>query len=267
MFAPPFYIGDTMRKSPNTVYIGYDPREDVAYEVLKFTIERIAVDNVRVVPIRKDLVERMGIYNRKYDVVDGQSVDRIDGKPFSSDFSFTRFLVPALNMYEGWALYMDCDMYLRTDINELFEEYNMDYYPLYCVKHDYAPENKIKMDGRKQEHYRRKNWSSLILWNCGHQLNKKLTPLEVNTQTGGWLHGFEWLPDKEADIGTIHQEWNWLDGHSPEEIEAKNVHFTTGGPWFKEWKCTRAIDGRYAAEWNGDYTYLAGKGIIEPYDI
>ncbi len=263
----PFYIGDTMRKSPNTVYIGYDPREDVAYEVLKFTIERIAVDNVRVVPIRKDLVERMGIYNRKYDVVDGQSVDRIDGKPFSSDFSFTRFLVPALNMYEGWALYMDCDMYLRTDINELFEEYNMDYYPLYCVKHDYAPENKIKMDGRKQEHYRRKNWSSLILWNCGHQLNKTLTPLEVNTQTGGWLHGFEWLPDKEADIGTIHQEWNWLDGHSPEEIEAKNVHFTTGGPWFKEWKCTRAIDGRYAAEWNGDYTYLAGKGIIEPYDI
>ena len=267
MFAPLFYIGDTMRKSPNTVYIGYDPREDVAYEVLKFTIERIAVDNVRVVPIRKDLVERMGIYNRKYDVVDGQSVDRIDGKPFSSDFSFTRFLVPALNMYEGWALYMDCDMYLRTDINELFEEYNMDYYPLYCVKHDYAPENKIKMDGRKQEHYRRKNWSSLILWNCGHQLNKTLTPLEVNTQTGGWLHGFEWLPDKEADIGTIHQEWNWLDGHSPEEIEAKNVHFTTGGPWFKEWKCTRAIDGRYAAEWNGDYTYLAGKGIIEPYDI
>ena len=256
-----------MRKSPNTVYIGYDPREDVAYEVLKFTIERIAVDNVRVVPIRKDLVERMGIYNRKYDVVDGQSVDRIDGKPFSSDFSFTRFLVPALNMYEGWALYMDCDMYLRTDINELFEEYNMDYYPLYCVKHDYAPENKIKMDGRKQEHYRRKNWSSLILWNCGHQLNKTLTPLEVNTQTGGWLHGFEWLPDKEADIGTIHQEWNWLDGHSPEEIEAKNVHFTTGGPWFKEWKCTRAIDGRYAAEWNGDYTYLAGKGIIKPYEI
>ena len=256
-----------MRSVCSPFYIGYDPREDVAYEVLKFTIERIAVDNVRVVPIRKDLVERMGIYNRKYDVVDGQSVDRIDGKPFSSDFSFTRFLVPALNMYEGWALYMDCDMYLRTDINELFEEYNMDYYPLYCVKHDYAPENKIKMDGRKQEHYRRKNWSSLILWNCGHQLNKTLTPLEVNTQTGGWLHGFEWLPDKEADIGTIHQEWNWLDGHSPEEIEAKNVHFTTGGPWFKEWKCTRAIDGRYAAEWNGDYTYLAGKGIIEPYDI
>ena len=256
-----------MRKPPNTVYIGYDPKEDVAYEVLKFTIERIAVDNVRVVPIRKDLVERMGIYTRKYDVVDGQSIDRIDGKPFSSDFSFTRFLVPALNMYEGWALYMDCDMYLRTDINELFEEYNLDYYPLYCVKHDYAPSETTKMDGQKQEHYRRKNWSSLMLFNCGHELNKRLTPLEVNAKSGGWLHGFEWLPDKEADIGSINEEWNWLDGHSSEDISAKNVHFTTGGPWFKDWKCRRATDGKYAAEWNGDYTYLAGHGKIEPYDV
>ena len=256
-----------MKKSPNTVYIGYDPKEDVAYEVLKFTIERIAVDNVRIVPIKRNLVERMGIYNRKYTVKDGQYIDNIDGKPFSSEFSFTRFLVPALNMYQGWALYMDCDMYLRTDINELFEEYNMDYYPLYCVKHNYEPEDSTKMDGRKQENYRRKNWSSLMLFNCGHPLNKDLTPLEVSTKTGGWLHGFEWLPDKEADIGTIHEEWNWLDNHSPEELEAKNVHFTTGGPWFKEWKCARSIDGRYAAEWNGDYTYLAGNGKIEPYEI
>lgn len=256
-----------MRKSPNTVYIGYDPREEVAYEVLKFTIERIAVDNVTIKPIRKDVVERMGLYNRKHSVKDGQMIDDIDGKPFSTDFSFTRFLVPALNMYQGWALYMDCDMYLRTDINELFEEYNMDYYPLYCVKHQYEPTEEYKMDGRKQETYRRKNWSSLILWNCGHELNKRLTPLEVNTQTGSWLHGFQWLPDKEGDIGSMHQEWNWLDGHSPEEVEAKNVHFTTGGPWFREWKCARDIDGRYASEWNGDYTYLAGKGIIKPYDI
>jgi hypothetical protein len=95
-----------MRKAPNTVYIGYDPKEDIAYEVLKFTIERIAVDNVRIVPIRRDIVEKMGIYNRQHTVVAGQTIDNIDGKPFSSEFSFTRFLVPALNMYEGWALYI-----------------------------------------------------------------------------------------------------------------------------------------------------------------
>ena len=100
-----------MRKSPNTVYIGYDPKEHTAYEVLKFTIERIAVENVRVVPIKRDVVERMGMYTRTYDTVDGQNIDTIDGKPFSSEFSFTRFLVPAMNMYEGWALYMDSNLY------------------------------------------------------------------------------------------------------------------------------------------------------------
>jgi len=256
-----------MRKAPNTVYIGYDPKEDIAYEVLKFTIERIAVDNVRIVPIRRDIVEKMGIYNRQHTVVDGQTVDNIDGKPFSSEFSFTRFLVPALNMYEGWALYMDCDMYLRTDINELFEEYKIDYYPLYCVKHKYAPGDGVKMDGQKQENYRRKNWSSFMLFNCSHELNKRLTVSDVNTKPGSWLHGFEWLPDKEGDIGTIHEEWNWLDGHSDVDIKAKNVHFTTGGPWFKDWSCKRAQDGMYASEWNGDYTYLAGHGMVEPYEI
>ena len=253
-----------MKKSPNTVYIGYDPREQTAYEVLKFTIERIAVDNVTIKPIKRDIQELKGIYNRKYDVVDGQYIDRIDGKPFSSEFSFTRFLVPALMDYEGWALYMDSDMYLRTDINELFEEYDMDYYPLHCVKHKYEPGDGYKMDGRRQENYRRKNWSSLILWNCSHPLNKKLTPEYVNTMSGEWLHGFQWLPDKEADIGSIHEEWNWLDTHSPEDIEAKNVHFTTGGPWFREWSCGRDIDGKYAAEWNGDYTYLVGTGKLKP---
>jgi hypothetical protein len=256
-----------MKKSPNTVYIGYDPKENTAYEVLKFTIERIAVDNVRVVPIRRDVAERMGMYTREFDVVDGQTIDKIDGKPFSSEFSFTRFLVPAMNMYEGWALYMDSDMYLRTDINEIFEEYNSDYYPLYCVKHKYAPGDGVKMDGRKQQDYRRKNWSSLMLFNCGHKLNKKLTPELVNTETGGYLHGFEWLPDKDSDIGSIHEEWNWLDNHSPEDMDAKNVHFTTGGPWFKDWKCGRTSDGKYAAEWNGDYTYLAGRGKIKPMDM
>ena len=155
-----------MKKSPNTVYIGYDPKENVAYEVLKFTIERIAVDNVRIVPIKRDVLRRMGMYTRTYSTVNGQMIDTIDAKPFSSEFSFTRFLVPAMNMYEGWALYMDCDMYPRIDINEVFEEYNDDFFPLYCVKHKYEPTNKKKMNGKEQHAYPRKNWSSLIMFNC-----------------------------------------------------------------------------------------------------
>ncbi len=251
----------------NTVYIGYDPKEDTACEVLKFTIERISGKNIRVIPLRKDILEHIGIYTRKSQIIHGQPYDVIDGKPFSTEFSFSRFLVPALNMYEGKALFMDSDMYLRADINELFDLCDMDYYPVYCVHHKYEPENKIKMDGKEQHTYPRKNWSSLMMFNCGHIENKKLTPNVVNTQTGRWLHGFGWLPDKEADIGRIPEEWNWLDGHSPVELEAKNVHFTTGGPWFKNWKCSRATDGKYAAEWNGDYTYLVGTGKLQPLDI
>ena len=246
----------------NTVYIGYDPKEDTAYEVLKFTIERISGKNIRVVPLRKDLLELTGMYRRKSELIKGQPYDIIDGRPFSTEFSFSRFLVPALNLYEGKALFMDSDMYLRADVNELFEMCDMDYYPVWCVHHDYNPKNKTKMDGKEQHQYNRKNWSSLIMFNCGHSENRKLTPEVVNTQTGRWLHGFGWLPDKEADIGRIPEEWNWLDGHSPEDMDAKNVHFTTGGPWFKDWKPRGAIEGKYAVEWCSDADWLKMKGII-----
>ena len=101
----------------NTVYIGYDPKEDMAYQVLKFSLERISSKPVRVVPIKKDVVKRMGLYRREHTTMDGQYYDTIDGRPFSSEFSFTRFLVPFLNMFEGKALYMDCDMYMLSLIH------------------------------------------------------------------------------------------------------------------------------------------------------
>jgi hypothetical protein len=247
----------------NTVYIGYDPKEDTAYEVLKFSIERISGKNIRVVPLRKDLLELTGMYRRKSELIKGQPYDVIDGRPFSTEFSFSRFLVPALNLYEGKALFMDSDMYLRADVNELFEMCDMDYYPVYCVHHKYEPEKTTKMDGKEQHPYRRKNWSSLMMFNCAHEENKKLTPEVVNTQSGRWLHGFGWLPDKEADIGKIPEEWNWLDGHSPEDMDAKNVHFTTGGPWFKDWRPRGKIEGKYAVEWCNDADWLKMKGIIK----
>jgi len=256
-----------MKKAPNTVYIGYDPKERVAYEVLKFTIERISVDNIRVIPITLDILRLMNMYWREHKEDGNQKIDLVDGRPFSTEFSFSRFLVPALNMYEGWALYMDCDMLVRTDINEIYEEYNLDYYPVYCVKHKYEPTDKVKMDKQVQLAYPRKNWSSLMLWNCSHPKNKELTVEKVNTMPGSWLHQFEWIGDKDSDIGGIDEEWNWLDNHSSSDIKPKNVHFTTGGPWFKDWNCGRHADGYYASEWNQEYTYLVGKGIIEPYEL
>ena len=140
------------------IYIGFDPKEEAAYEVLKWNLERIAKNPLNIYPLKKSILEKIGLYNREYTEENGQKIDKIDGKPFSSDFSFTRFLVPALSMYKGWALYMDCDMYPRSDICELFEEYNDPFHALYCVKHEYTPEDDTKMDNQKQELYYRKNW-------------------------------------------------------------------------------------------------------------
>ena len=254
-----------MRKDEkiNTVFIGYDPKEKAACSVLKYLLVENSPKPIDVRFLRKDILELMGMHFRPYEIVNGQYIDKIDQRPFSTEFSFSRFLIPALMMYEGWALYMDCDMYPRTDINELFEEYDNDFYPLYCVKHNYEPSDSHKMDGREQLVYPRKNWSSFVLWNCGHELNRKLTPFEVNNRSGKFLHRFEWLPDKDSAIGSIHEEWNWLDGHSSEDIKPKNVHFTTGGPWFKEWNVKRPIDGMYASEWNADYSFLLMRDNID----
>ena len=250
----------------NTVYIGYDPKEHAAYEVLKFSIERISSKPVRVVALKKDIVERMGLYRRKSNIINGLAYDEIVGKPFSTEFSFTRFLVPHLNMYEGYALFMDSDMYIRADVTELFEHCNNSYYPLWCVHHKYEPEKGTKMDGQVQEPYRRKNWSSLMMFNCGHIENQRLTVNEINTRPGRWLHGFQWLPDKEADIGKIPEEWNWLDGHSPVDLEAKNVHFTTGGPWFRKWGPRGKEEGKYATEWCNDAQWLQINGHLNNED-
>ncbi|MAZ04220.1 MAG: glycosyltransferase [Sneathiella sp.] len=246
-----------------TIYIGYDPKEDMAYQVLKFSLERIASKPVRVVPIKRDVVQRMGLYRREHTVMDGQNYDVIDGRPFSTEFSFTRFLVPFLNMFEGKALYMDCDMYMRTDVIELFEACDLDYYPLWCVHHEYEPISGSKMNNKIQEPYRRKNWSSLMMFNCSHEANKTLTIDDVNTRSGRWLHGFEWLSDKEGDIGKIDEDWNWLDGHSDESLEAKCVHFTTGGPWFEDWRCRGKVDGKYAVEWTNDVRWLQANGMVD----
>ena len=247
----------------NTVFIGYDPKEKSACTVLKYIIEANSPKPIHVKFLRKDILELMGMHYRPYEIVNGQYIDKIDQKPFSTEFSFSRFLIPALMMYEGWALYMDCDMYVRADVSELFEMCRDNYYPIHVVKHKYEPTNKTKMDGKEQHVYPRKNWSSLIMFNCGHDVNLKLTPQEVNTKSGRWLHTFQWLPDKEADIGKIPEEWNWLDNHSSVDIDAKNVHFTTGGPWFKDWGSRRDKDNKYAIEWCNDARWLQMQGILD----
>lgn len=238
-----------------TIYIGYDDREDIAVQKLITSIKKYQSQFISIKLLKLNSLRFSGLYRRTPHInstcwghkQDGIMRDEFDKKPFSTHFSFSRFLIPFLNLHQGWALFMDCDMFFRTDPIELIKQYKNKDYALYCVKHNYQPNTNIKMYGCPQTKYSRKNWSSFILWNCEHPSHKNLTVDDVNTKSGNWLHNFKWLKDDE--IGSLDLSWNWLDNSSSEKIDPKLVHFTTGGPWFKNWKASREIDKIYVDEW------------------
>lgn len=204
------------------VFVGYDPREDIAYQVCKHSIIS-KQPNADVRPlIQKELREK-GWYTRPVD------------KLASTEFTFTRFLVPELCNFEGWALFIDCDMILTTDIAELFAQANDDY-AVMCVQHDYKPKQGTKMDGQTQTVYPRKNWSSAVLFNCGHPSNRQLDMDLVNNPeiNGAYLHRFSWLKDEE--IGELDHTWNYLVGVYDDIEKPKLIHYTEGGPWFENYR-------------------------------
>lgn len=235
--------GETPCSCTIPVYIGWDPREDLAYQVCSSSLRRHATQPLYIKKISAyDLSwpGQDGVYTRDWYQRGTQKYDKIDGKPFSTDFSFARFMVPTLMQYEGWALFHDCDFYWRDDVSKLWSLRDDDY-AVMVVKHDYRPRDAVKMDGQKQEPYPRKNWSSLILWNCGHEANRSLTRNAVNSEDGSWLHGFRWLDD--SLIGSLPECWNWLEGHSTSS-DPKAVHFTRGGPWWTDY-----MDVPFSEEW------------------
>ena len=136
-------------------------------------------------------------------------------------------------------------MILLTDIQELFDQAD-DKYAVMCVHHDYTPREGMKMDGQKQVLYPRKNWSSVMLFNCGHPSNKKISSSVVNDTniTGKYLHRFSWLEDSE--VGQLSHEWNWLTDwyKEPQDGKPKLLHYTEGGPWFENYR-----DCDYHKEW------------------
>jgi len=222
---------------PVRVFIGYDGREDAAYRVCVQSILDHATIPVTITALNQDALRFSGLYRR----TGKEGADWRDGKPFSTEFSFSRFLVPALMQHEGWALFVDLDFLFRADIAGLFGLCD-DRYPLMCVHHKYVPKEDTKMDGVPQTRYDRKNWSSLVLWNCSHEAHENLTVDDVNIRPGWYLHGFRWLGNYR--IGKIPEEWNWLEGWSPSDIDPKAVHMTRGGPWFEEYR-----NVAYAEEW------------------
>lgn len=224
------------------VFIGYDPREHDAWLVCRDSILAHASIPLCIQPLRMDGLVRAGLYRRSFKVEGPQRYDLVDGKPFSTEFSFSRFLVPSLCQFEGQAMFVDCDFLFRADVAELFDLMKPSM-AVHVVQRDYRPPEKQKMDGQAQQVYPRKNWSSLMLFNCGHRNCAGLTPGRVSEERGEWLHQFRWC-DTYA-LGDIPEEWNWLEGWSTNDAEnVKAAHFTRGVPSMPGYE-----NVRFADEW------------------
>jgi len=203
------------------VFVGYDSREDIAWEVCRYSILRHARRPVSVHPIRQSAVRELGLYTRPFDATS------------TTEFSLTRFLTPYLAAQGGWAIFCDCDFLFTGDIGEVLEGVSPDN-AVYVVQHEYQPKLGIKMDGKAQTSYPRKNWSSFILFNLDHRDVRALTPEIVNQSAPSYLHRFEWIAD-QSDIGALDLRWNFLEGEYPFPDKTPTaIHYTNGGPWFEE---------------------------------
>lgn len=232
------------------IYIGYDSREKLAYDVCRKSIEHNTAAPLQIIPLAHKELRKQGWFTRPWltDAYTGNMTDLVDNRPFSTEFSHTRFLVPALCKYQGWALFMDCDMVFDDDIRKLFALCE-DKYAVMCVKHNHKPVEQIKMDGVVQTQYHRKNWSSFVLWNCAHPANAKLTPEWISTRPGEELHAFSWLQDHQ--IGALPAWYNWIEGISPTNVVPKVIHYTEGGPWFENYNDVKHADiwWKYYKRW------------------
>lgn len=199
------------------IYIGYDSREAKGYDIAKYSIEKNTKNpDVRVFPlVQKDLRDK-GIYTRRKDEL------------ASTEFSFTRFLVPHLNKHKGFAIFMDSDMLITRDIMEAFDRVDKTK-AVSVVKHNYIPKTTVKMDNQVQRAFPKKNWSSFIVFNCEHPYNKQLTAKLVNEAEPKFLHCFEWLT--KHDIGELPREFNFLIGEYEKPVTLPfNLHWTLGSP-------------------------------------
>ncbi len=211
------------------ICIGYDPRESAVYSVLEKSLMETSSSPLALIPLHAPMLNGF----------DGQQ----DG---TNAFIYSRFLVPELMDFQGWAVYMDSDMLFRDDIAKLWELRNDDY-AVMVVKHQYHTTQSRKFINTPLEaengNYPRKNWSSLVLWNCGHPQNRILNRKFVSEAGGRILHRFSWLQDKQ--IGHIHSDWNHLVGELPKNPMAKNVHYTLGAPGFEHYR-----DCAFSEEWH-----------------
>lgn len=214
------------------VFIGYDPAEAEAYRVCEASLRRRASIPVEVIPLQADRLAASGLLRRVTDARGGELYDLHSNAPQATEFAISRFLVPLLAQ-TGPALFVDCDMVFLGDVAELLDLVD-DRHAVRVVKHQHRPANAEKMCGKTQTAYPFKNWSSVVLWNCDHPANRRLSLYDVQSRPGRDLHAFYWLADPE--IGELPPGWNWLVNEQPAPEALRLAHFTNGGPWFPNWQ-------------------------------
>jgi len=212
------------------LFIGYDTREPIAFHVCSNSIIRHATCPIAVVPLAQTMMPFVEI--------------RTDQ---SNQFTYSRFLVPYFQNFKGWAVFIDGDMIVKEDITKLWELADQSKAVL-VVKHDYKTSSFSKYLGSKNENYPRKNWSSVVLWNCEHPANKMLTPEFIQASSGNYLHRFQWLDDQ--DIGELPVEWNWLTDEFGINNAANLIHYTLGTPCFNKYRNSPMSDF-----WHREYTF------------
>ncbi len=200
------------------VFVGYDRREPVLFSVLSHSIHSHATQPVSITPLI--LSELQQVYRREASSLQ------------STEFSFSRFLVPYLCDYQGWALFLDNDMIVQSDLTELWNLRD-EQYAVMCVKHNHNPTEERKFRNSVQTRYEKKNWSSVMLFNCAKC--KALTVDYVNEASGLALHQFKWLESDDL-IGGLPGRWNHLVDYDPDREDIDLLHYTSGGPYFEEYK-------------------------------
>lgn len=205
------------------VFIGYDPREAIAFHTCVNSLIRLSSAPLSITPLALTNLQ-------------GYAETHKDG---SNQFIYSRFLVPYLIGYSGSAIYLDGDMIVRDDIAKLWEQRDLTK-AVQVVKHEYETKFEEKYLGAKNENYPRKNWSSVMIFNCANYKTRRLSPEFVQEATGKQLHRFEWLDNE--DIGQLPKEWNWLPDEYGANQDAKLLHYTAGSPCFHEYACTPMAD-------------------------
>lgn len=217
------------------IFIGFDPREAVAFSVLSYSIHRRTSQPVAIAPVM--LSQLREVLTRERHPLQ------------STDFSFSRFLTPYLSRYAGWSIFADCDMLMLDDVARLWALRD-ERYAVMVVKHEHVPKETTKFLGEPQSKYEKKNWSSVILFN--NERCRSLTPDYVNGASGLELHQFKWLENDDL-IGALPHRWNHLVGYDAPTREASLVHYTLGGPYFDEYR-----NCEYAGEWFAERDAMLG---------